>query len=122
MRLDSQSPPGCAACDAGRGYAGLVQQFDGPPFRFRADDGGAAVEHVFEHLAPAHATVGLDEVAPARDLELDGAPVLDRAMHLAFHGHQPVEGIFLRQMRAEMFVEFEHARSLATDGTRMEHG
>jgi hypothetical protein len=45
------------------------------------------------------------------DLDLDGPPVLNGAMDLAFDVHEPVEGVFLRQMSAQMVVEFEHARS-----------
>jgi hypothetical protein len=54
--------------------------------------------------------MGFDEVMLSAEIEFHRATVFDRTMHLAIDVHEPVEGICLRHIGAQMFVEFQHAR------------
>ena len=73
-----------AVGDRGHGrYAGLVQAPDGLPLLARAEHRELGGEQVLGDLAPADATVDLDEVAAPVDLGAQGAAPLQFAVDLA---------------------------------------
>src|SRR5690606_29419199 len=87
------------------GYASVGEPLNGGPFLTSPDHGGFQGADVLKYLAPANATMNLDEIATPLDFSAQGATTFQLAVDLALQLFHFGKGIFALPKRFERFAE-----------------